>query len=293
MKASLCLGLLTACAVAQEPKLGKPEAAAAVMAAPLAEESRPGMVRWITFSPPAGWESAELRCHDKAIKHAPTKNAGERFAYIAESYFSEIKPHTCRLAKGKEERPLVAFTVKPHKFPEERLKVDFRKIKLSPKDQERAAKEQVMLNGIYASSAPLPYFSAPFKAPLDSTITSIYGSRRLYNKRHRSQHLGTDFRAAVGVPVPAANRGRVLFAGDLFYTGGTVIIDHGLDIFTVYGHLSEVKSEDGQVVNQGDIIGLSGNTGRSSGPHLHWGVKIHGNYVDGYSLIEESKRQFP
>jgi len=164
---------------------------------------------------------------------------------------------------------------------------------LNPKDQARAEREQVVLNALYKKSAPLPYFTGAFKAPLDSTITSIYGMRRIYNKNHRSQHLGTDFRAPVGVPIPVANRGRVMFAGDLFYTGGTVIVDHGMDIFTVYGHMSEVKAVDGQVVNQGDIIGLAGSTGRSSGPHLHWGVKIHGQYIDGYSLIEETKRQFP
>jgi murein DD-endopeptidase MepM/ murein hydrolase activator NlpD len=120
----------------------------------------------------------------------------------------------------------------------------------------------------------------------------VYGIKRVYNKAHRGQHLGTDFRAPGGVAVPAVNRGRIMFAGDLFYTGGTVIIDHGMDIFTVYGHLSEVKVEAGQIVNAGDIVALSGNTGRSSGPHLHWGVKIHGHYIDGYSLIDESKKQF-
>jgi len=79
----------------------------------------------------------------------------------------------------------------------------------------------------------------------------------------------------------------------LDFTGGTVIVDHGMDIFTVYGHLSKVKAKEGQMVELGEIIGLSGNTGRSSGPHLHWGVKIHGHYINGFSLIEETKKQFP
>lgn len=250
-----------------------------------------GSVRWVSFEPPKGQEDGKLICRGTEIKHSAWKN-GLHQAYVAESYFSPEEVHVCTFGKTGQEKPLVNFTVKKKKFPEERLKVDFRKIKLNPKDQARAEKEQVVLNALYKKSVSTPYFTAPFTAPLESTITSIYGMRRLYNKKHRSQHLGTDFRAPIGVPVPVANRGRVMFAGDLFYTGGTVIVDHGMDIFTVYGHLSEVKTQEGQVVNQGDVIGLAGNTGRSSGPHLHWGVKIHGNYVDGYSLIEETKRQF-
>lgn len=256
-------------------------------------ETQPGFVRWVSFNIEPGQEDAELWCKDQRLKHAPL-GAGRRFAYIAETYFSDLKPYTCRLVlKDKKEIPVVNFVVKSFKYKEEKLKVDFRTVKLSKKDLKRAQKEQRMLAGLYTQSASVPYFNQAFKAPLDSYITSIYGNRRVYNNAHKSQHLGTDYRAAVGVPIPAVNRGRVLFAGDLFYTGGTVIIDHGMDIFTVYGHLSNVKTQAGQIVNAGDIVALSGNTGRSSGPHLHWGVKIHGHYVNGYSLIDETKKQFP
>ena len=255
-------------------------------------DTRPGTVRWITFPVPAGMENAPLVCRGQTIKHSKWKDNLHE-AYVAESYFSGEEVHVCTLGPEATAVSLIKFNVRPFKFPEERLRVDQRKITYSPQDQARLEKEQGMLNALYKKSASTPYFTTAFKAPLDSTITSIYGTRRVYNKGHRSQHLGTDFRAPVGQAVPAANRGRVLFAGDLFLTGGTVIIDHGMDIFTVYGHLSEPKTTEGQIVNQGDLIGLSGNTGRSSGPHLHWGVKIMGNYVDGYSLIDETKRQYP
>ncbi|MBY0516880.1 MAG: M23 family metallopeptidase [Bacteriovoracaceae bacterium] len=255
-------------------------------------ESQPGFVRWVSFPVQEGWENATLQCKDQKLKHAPL-GQGMRFAYIAETYHSDLSAFKCKLIQGKEEREVIDFSIKPFKYKEEKLKVPFRTIKLSKTDLARAQREQRMLAELYTKSAALPYFNQPFIAPLDSYITSIYGNRRVYNNAHKSQHLGTDFRAAIGVPVPATNRGRVLFAGDLFYTGGTVIIDHGMDIFSVYGHLSEVKVQEGQVVNRGDIVALSGNTGRSSGPHLHWGVKIHGDYVNGYSLIDESKKQFP
>ena len=258
---------------------------------PTQVQTFPGRVRWVSFVVPKGWESARLKCKDQFIKHVPHK-PGFHFAYIAETYFSEVDKHACVLRLQEKEIPAVQFEVKPYVYKAEKLKVDYRKISLSKKDQKRAAREQRILNEVYTQSSSTPYFTTPFRAPLSSHITSVYGTKRVYNNAHRGQHLGTDFRAAVGVPIPSTNRGKVLFADDLFYTGWTVIIDHGLDIFSVYGHLSELKTETGAIVNAGDIIGLSGSTGRSSGPHLHWGVKIHGNYVDGYSLIEESQKQF-
>ena len=133
-------------------------------------------------------------------------------------------------------------------------------------------------------------FNEPFEVPLDSYITSHYGNRRLFNNKKRSQHLGNDFRAAVGVPIPVANKGKVVFTGNLFYSGNVVIVDHGLNIFTAYGHLSKINVQEGMIVNKGTIVGLAGKTGRVSGPHLHWGVKINGSWIDGFSLVEESKK---
>ena len=114
----------------------------------------------------------------------------------------------------------------------------------------------------------------------------------MFNNKKRSQHLGNDFRAAIGVPIPVSNRGRVVYVGNLFFSGNVVVVDHGLDIFTLYGHLSKIKTTKGSIVYIGDIIGLAGMSGRVSGPHLHWGVKINGNSVDGFSLSRESELQF-
>jgi murein DD-endopeptidase MepM/ murein hydrolase activator NlpD len=127
---------------------------------------------------------------------------------------------------------------------------------------------------------------------MTSLVTSLYGTKRVYNRQKKSQHLGIDYRAAIGDQVPATNAGKIVYAGDLFYTGWTVIIDHGLDIFSVYGHLSKTLVKEGQFVVRGELIGLSGNTGRTSGPHLHWGVKVQGQYVDGFVLIDETKKVF-
>lgn len=213
----------------------------------------------------------------------------EYHAYVAESYFTEFTPYTCDLVVGTQKlEKIIEIEVNDRTFPEEQLRVEPKRIYLSMKDQLRVRNEQAMLKVVFDDTAASPLFDQPFIMPMDSKITSHYGVRRLFNGSKKGQHLGTDFRAQIGVPVPVANNGRVVFTGDLFYTGNTVIIDHGVGIFTIYGHLNSIKSELGEYIPRGGIIGKSGATGRVSGPHLHWGVKVGGNYIDGVSLIRET-----
>jgi murein DD-endopeptidase MepM/ murein hydrolase activator NlpD len=251
-------------------------------------EIRPGEVRWVEIELPS--KDVNLYCRDKYIRSH--KEGTLIRALIIESYFSDLSPFTCAFKQGEQVLAQINFSVVEKKYQAEKLKVDPKRIKLSPKDQARAQAEQLILNKIYASSGDKILFSKSFQGPLQSLVTSYYGTRRVYNKEKKGQHLGIDYRATVGVPVPSTNSGRIAYAGDLFYTGLTVIIDHGLDIFSVYGHLSELKVKDGELVERGQVIGLSGNTGRTSGPHLHWGVKIQSEYVDGFVLIDETKRIF-
>lgn len=249
---------------------------------------RPGEVRFVEF--PVPQTSAKFICRETELKYVKKGEVGQ--AFVIETYFSDMRPFSCRVEADGKIFTVVDFKVESREYKAEQLKVDPKKIKLSPKAQERVMKEQAMLNKIYASSVPQFLFTQPFTLPMTSHVTSYYGTKRVYNKRKKGQHLGTDFRAAIGDKVPAANAGKIVFAGDLFYTGWTVIIDHGLDIFTVYGHLSKTLVNAGDVVKRGDIVALSGNTGRTSGPHLHWGVKVQGQYIDGSVLIEESKKYF-
>jgi len=249
---------------------------------------RPGEVRWLEFEIPE--KSVRLFCKDQEVKI-------QRFdkiirAAVVETYFSDHNPFTCYFKEKDQNLVEVFFKVDKKEYKSEQLRVDSKRIKLSPKDQKRADKEQAVLNKIYASSLNTLQFQTPFREPLASYVTSVYGTKRVYNKKKKGQHLGTDYRAAIGDRVPSANAGKVVYSGDLFYTGWTVIIDHGLDIFTVYGHLSKTLVEAGQKVEKGQVIGLSGNTGRTSGPHLHWGVKVQGQYIDGPNLVEESKKIF-
>lgn len=248
----------------------------------------PGEVRVLEFEPKD--PAAKLFCRGLPVRYSLQGKTAK--AVLIETYFSDLTPYTCEQKVGDKVLETFTFKVVPKKYEAEYLKVDMKKIKLSPKAQKRANEEQLILNKLYASSENDFLFKTPFQEPMTSHKTSVYGKKRVYNNHKHGQHLGIDYRAAIGEKVPAANRGKVVLARDLFYTGWTVLIDHGLEVFTNYGHLSKTLVKEGTIVEKGQVIGLSGNTGRTSGPHLHWGVKIQGQYVDGVSLVEETKKTF-
>lgn len=199
---------------------------------------------------------------------------------------------SCFFIKNKKKFLVARFKVISKDFPSERIRVDRKRVFISKKDRARVNKEQIFLNSNYFNPAEVSLISDSFILPLNSFVTSIYGARRVFNKKKFTKHLGTDFRAPIGTEIPASNSGRVVVSRDLFYTGNTVTIDHGLGIFTVYGHLSKLLVKEGDLVKRGQVIALSGNTGRTSGPHLHWGIKIHNNYIDGNSLVKASEKVF-
>jgi murein DD-endopeptidase MepM/ murein hydrolase activator NlpD len=230
----------------------------------------------------------ELKCGEQNI--LAFYDGIQLIAVLGENYFSSFKNYECIYNEGNQSIKLfeVEITKKDYKF--EKLSVDQKTIDLSKENQERASREQIVLNKIYASSSKVPLFKSGFIMPLNSYITSYYGTGRMYNNKKKSPHLGTDFRASVGEAIPATNDGLIVFAGDLFYTGYTVIIDHGLNIFSVYGNLSELKVSAGQLIKKGVLIAKSGMSGRVSGPHLHWGVKINGQYIDGSILVEQTSK---
>lgn len=229
-----------------------------------------------------------VTCGDKNILLGAFRNG--KIGFISVAYGTKVgSVIKCTVSENSKKSLIATYTVVDKDFPSERIRVDKKRVFLSKKSLKRVRKEQKFLNSNYFNPAKEALFSEGFAIPLDSYITSIYGARRVFNKKKVTKHLGTDFRAAIGTPIPAANSGRVVVSRDLFYTGNTVTIDHGLGIFTVYGHLSKMLVKEGDSVKKGQRIAFSGNTGRTSGPHLHWGIKIHNQYIDGHSLVRVTK----
>jgi len=138
---------------------------------------------------------------------------------------------------------------------------------------------------VFAVSAPEPLWTSSFRAPVTAPATDSFGTRRTFNGKLASVHKGMDFRAAMGTPVRAGNSGVVVLARPLYFEGNCVIIDHGLGLFTLSMHFSRIDVKEGQRVAAGDQLGLSGATGRVTGPHLHWAVRWQGAYLDPAKLL--------
>ena len=166
------------------------------------------------------------------------------------------------------------------KFPEQRITVDEKYVTLNPEDQKRAEEESKKLDILWGTVSPDRLWSGRFIRPIDSQLTSGFGRRRIVNNQPRSPHAGVDFKADAGTPIKAANSGKVVLSENLFFSGNTVVIDHGLGLYTYYGHCTTLEVKDGEPVKKGQLVGTVGSTGRVTGPHLHWSCRLNGARVD-------------
>ncbi len=185
------------------------------------------------------------------------------------------------------------FTIRKGNYKTENInQINSRTMNPSKEDLLRAKKESGEVKNAYSLSTPNIQWFELFQIPVNSKITSPYGTKRLLNGKLKRYHSGIDLRAATGTPIYASNSGTVKLAQNLFFSGNLVIIDHGTGIFTNYMHLSEISVLPGRRVKRGDQIGLAGATGRVNGPHLHWGVKIHGANVNPIQFLNIFERYF-
>jgi hypothetical protein len=179
----------------------------------------------------------------------------------------------------------IALKVVMRAFPQESFTVPAVFDQFGPAVLERIRVEREQFARAFAEPAPRRLWGAPFVAPLPVEISSPFGYRRVINGKPRAPHTGVDLRAPTGTEVSAANDGRVVLVGDFFFNGKSVVLDHGAGIYTMYFHLSEIKVEHGAAVRKGDVIALSGMSGRVTGPHLHWGARLNGARVDPLELV--------
>lgn len=184
------------------------------------------------------------------------------------------------VAKG--ERPL---TVTPHKFAERTLKVNPDFVNPPKAVLARIQEESRFLQALYDAPAPHRLWEGPFRRPVPHRANSRFGVRSVFNGERRNPHAGTDFLSPAGTPILAPNAGRVVAARDLYFSGRTVILDHGLGLFSQLAHMSRIDVAEGDVVTAGQVVGLVGATGRVTGAHLHWGLRAGTARVDALSLL--------
>ena len=196
----------------------------------------------------------------------------------------ETKPgrHMIHLRMGEKSMQL-PLLVKDARFPTLLLTLPKEKVFLSPEDTERAEREEEQLRLLWMTMTDR-LWEGTFLFPLNHSISTAFGTKRMMNRKVTSIHKGVDIRGKEGDGVKASNHGRVVLAEELFFGGNTIILDHGQGIFTVYMHMSEFKVSPGDLVSKNEIIGFVGSTGRSSGPHLHFGVKVTGINANPVSL---------
>jgi murein DD-endopeptidase MepM/ murein hydrolase activator NlpD len=175
------------------------------------------------------------------------------------------------------------FPVRKYYFPKEL-------VDLSPEDLKRANEEKERFDRIWETINEKSYLEGSFLLPVTGIIKFNFGERRFMNDEERSPHTGIDIHTDEGTPVMASERGIVVFAGNTFFGGNSIVIDHGMGIYTMYFHLKEMFVKEGEVVERGKIIGSVGKTGRATGPHLHWGLRVAGARADPISLLEVFKK---
>ncbi len=171
------------------------------------------------------------------------------------------------------------------KYKSEIINVPKTKFKPKPSRVKRTKKEYSQAIKVYNSISKDILWNEEFSYPLKSKITSSFGTKRVYNGKLKSYHSGTDFRAKNGTAILASNSGIVKISQDRFYSGNSIVIDHGQGVYSCYFHLSKMNYKKGDFIKKGDILGLSGDTGRVTGPHLHFSFRIHGVQVDPLDAI--------
>jgi len=222
----------------------------------------------------------------KVYQHPTDKT--KMYALLPISYYKKPSDETVGihyLEKGVKKSKSIAIKVKDGEYKKEKIQVTKSKVNPKKKYAKRISKEYNEAMKIYGSSTKENYLTSEFILPLNSFITSDFGKARVYNDTLKGYHSGTDFRAKVGTPIIASNNGTIVLVKNRFYSGGTVIIDHGQGIYTCYYHMSKFDVKKNQKIKKGEVLGLSGATGRVTGPHLHFSVRVGGVQVDPLQFV--------
>jgi murein DD-endopeptidase MepM/ murein hydrolase activator NlpD len=197
-------------------------------------------------------------------------------------YPLELKGTTSR---GTEISFARKFSIRPAKYPSVAVTVAKRYTEPSPEQLEHIRQDKTVKQDVFKQTDPKREWIGRFRAPVEARVSDVFGTRRTFNGKVQSMHQGLDYAVPQGTPVSAANAGTVLLASPLYFEGNCVVLDHGQGLLTLYLHLSEIKVKSGEQVQSGQEIGLSGGTGRATGPHLHMAVRWEGVYLNPATLL--------
>jgi len=189
---------------------------------------------------------------------------------------------------GKVDSQTFSIKVTKADFAVQKMTLPKSMVDLDPKTLERVNRESKRLKEIFQTFRNERTWKGAFIRPVEGELSGAFGTRRIINGQPKSSHTGVDLRAEEGIPVLASNSGRVALVDDLFFSGKSVVLDHGWGLYSMYFHLSETRVREGDQIPKGAELGRVGSTGRSTGPHLHWGIIFNGARVDPFSLLRST-----
>lgn len=211
------------------------------------------------------------------------------YALVPISYYAKFKKHKIIISYIKDNKKYfqgLYFDVLEGKYKSETIKVSKSKVTLNKKDKKRTQKEYKEAISIYKQNSKKLLWTKDFIEPIKAKTTSAFGTKRVYNNQLKGYHSGVDYKAKKGEEIHAVNDGIVKLVKNRFYAGGSVIIDHGQGLYSCYYHLSKFFVKVNEKIKRGKVIALSGDSGRVTGPHLHFTIKLHNITVDPLQVIK-------
>ena len=238
----------------------------------------------LTIDASASAQQVTVRAFDREWAAYRDPESGSWRALVGIDLDTKIGTYDA-IVTANAERATERLAVTRRVFPTRRLTVNPDLVHPPPDQEARVDREAKHLHDLWDHPAPERLWTAPFVPPVPDEANSAFGTRSIYNGEARPPHTGADFLSPTGRPVKAPNAGRIVLADPQYFSGNTVIIDHGLGLFSILAHLSEIDVRSGDMVTAGQVVGKVGATGRVTGPHLHWGVRLNNARVDPLSLL--------
>ncbi len=250
-----------------------------------ARSERPGELVVVTIEGAGRDDHVRVRAFDRDVPAYPIDDREWR-ALVGIDL--DVKPGSYPIsvhAGSPEQHVVYDLAVAPRAFRTRRLTVDEAFVTPPAAEQERIAREAALLERVWQSPPRAPFWTGAFVRPVPQPANSAFGTRSIFNGKPRNAHGGADFLSPAGTPVHAPNAGRVAVARSLYFSGNTVVLEHGGGVFSMLAHLSAIDVAEGDTVTAGQVVGLVGATGRVTGPHLHWAVRAAGGRIDPLSLL--------
>ncbi len=287
-----CLLLLLSGPAFGQPPPVTDDAPEGVRITPLARAFQPGEVMLVTLTAPRRVDRVAVRVFQQNLPLEPGLGGVPANWWALVGIDLNTKPggYVLRFDLYGQDRIFAradhGITVKKKNFPTRKLNLPEKFVTPPKASLARIKRESRLVSGIFAEVGSERHWSGFFLRPVPGRANSSFGKRSILNGKPRSPHSGTDFRASRGTPVKSPNAGVTVLVQDLYYAGNTVILDHGQGLYSYFAHLDNFTVKKGDRVERGDLIGHVGSTGRVTGPHLHWSVRLRKARVDPLSLME-------